>query len=156
MKALLLCYGMHFLLSLPLTSWIKQPVVASRELIIHAGHIQILISLLVNVSYLMFIDQSLKKLVFLGLGELTPYYWNLLGSRVQISLVYAHPRPWQVRCVLDSSIHNLKHILTKAGLVADMSHKCSGEFTTTPNVLPEANCHGGKKMKYVTLKKFVQ
>lgn len=40
------------------------------------------------------------------------------------------------------------------GLVADMPNKCSGEFTTTPNVLPEANCHE-KKMKYVMLKKLL-
>lgn len=33
---------------------------------------------------------------------------------------------------------------TKAGLVADMTKKCSGEFMTTSKMLPQVNCQGRK------------
>lgn len=102
------------------------------------------------------VTKSPKKVFFcVWLRALTPYCWIFPGSCLQIRYLWSThllPQLWQVWCVLDSVVQNLKHALTKAGLVADMSNKCSGGFTTTPNVLPEANCHGKKKWNMSSLK----
>lgn len=77
-----------------------------------------------------------KKLVFF-------LYTPLLGHVCRLGISGLHPQLWQGGCVLDSSIHNLKHVLT-TGVSWLMCQTNAREFTTTPNVLPEANCQGKK------------